>query len=378
MNLYDVYSVFDVEPIKGAGCSIWDKNGIEYLDFYGGHAVISIGHSHPHYVKRVKDQLDQLGFYSNAVINSLQRRLAHLLEEVSECSGYDLFLVNSGAEANENALKLASFYNGRKKIIALKNGFHGRTSAAINVTHSGLKYQAPINQMLPVEFIDMNKPEDIISSLEAGDVCAIIIEAIQGIGGLNEIDSHVLKAIEECCQKNDTVLILDEIQCGYQRSGDFFAFEKSTVRPDLITIAKGMGNGFPVGGLLINKNKFPSSKGRLGTTFGGNHLACAASIAVLEVMRDENIAQNVQSAGKYLKTRLDKMKGLVQVKGRGLMLGIQLNYPVDGLRKKLLFDHKIFTGSSSDKNLIRLLPPLTVSNSQIDRLLNCLESEIGH
>ena len=375
--MYNVYSAYDVEPVKGLGCYVWDTNNVKYLDFYGGHAVISIGHSHPHFVKSISDQLSKLAFYSNAVKNPLQLKLANLLEEVSGQVDYDLFLVNSGAEANENALKLASFYNNRNKIIALENGFHGRTSAAINVTHSGSKYQAPINRHIDVQFFDMNRSEEIISSINNGDVSAIIIEAIQGIGGLNQIDDSSLRSIREACTKNGTCLIMDEIQCGYQRAGEFFAFEKSGIRPDIITMAKGMGNGFPVGGLLIDKEKFPAEKGKLGTTFGGNHLACAASIAVLETIQMEELGQHVVNTSEYLKESLSSIPEISKIKGRGLMLGIELDGPVKELQKKLLYDYHVFTGSSINPNLIRILPPLCITTKDIDlftkRLIDALK-----
>jgi acetylornithine aminotransferase len=366
MNLYDVYPLFDIHPEKAKGCFVFDETGKEYLDFYGGHAVISIGHSHPHYVERIVSQLGKIGFYSNSIINPLQQQLAQKLEDVSGHSNYDLFLVNSGAEAIENALKLASFYNERRHILALTNSFHGRTSAAINISHSGAKHQAPINQGIEVTYCQMDKVEELQRELASGKYAAIIIEAIQGIGGLDEISDDALRAIRKSCDDSDTLLIMDEIQCGYGRSGKFFGFDRSGIRPDLVTLAKGMGNGFPIGGVLINPQKMPAVTGRLGTTFGGNHLACAAGLAVLEVMDHENLIANAHQKGNELSHFLGSLAGVKQVKGRGLMLGVEFDFPVSNLRNKLVFEHNLFTGSSANPNLLRILPPLTIHEKEVD------------
>jgi len=336
MDLYNVYTLFDVTPEKGKGTYVYDKEGTEYLDFYGGHAVISVGHSHPTYVAAIQDQISKIGFYSNSVVNPLQQELANRLEEVSGLKGYDLFLINSGAEANDNALKLASFYKGRKKILALHNGFHGRTSAAINVTHT-----------------------------DAG----IIIEAIQGVGGLDMIADEHLINIKEACDQTDTILIMDEVQCGFGRSGHFFAFQSAGIQPDIISMAKGMGNGFPIGGILINSDKLPAVKSQLGTTYGGNHLACRAASAVLDIIKDENLVANAQQLGVYLKDRLRSFPHVVKIKGRGLMMGLELDQEVASIRKKLVYDYKLFTGSSTNKRLLRLLPPLNITKVHADVFL---------
>ncbi len=372
MKLFDVYPLFDVEPVSGRGCYVYDVADNEYLDLYGGHAVISIGHSHPHFVAHINQQLSKLAFYSNSVQNPLQQTLASLLGQLSGCEDYQLFLCNSGAEANENALKMASFQSGRTKIIAFNKAFHGRTSAAVNVTDYE-KAKAPINKLFEVEFHELNTLEGIERSLSKGDVCAVIIEGIQGIGGIHLPKPAFLEDLQRLCRKHNTPLILDEIQSGYGRSGEFFAFQYANIEPDLITMAKGMGNGFPIGGVLLHP-KFKAQYGLLGTTFGGNHLACAAGIAVLEVIENEDLVKHAGHLGCHLMAKLMEINTIKEVRGSGLMIGIEFDFPVADLRKQLLFEHKIFTGSSSDPNVIRLLPPLNISQAQVDHFVNHLES----
>lgn len=374
MELFDVYPVFNIEPVKGEGCYVWDKEGNKYLDLYGGHAVISIGHSHPRYVDRISSQIEKLGFYSNSIINQLQVDVAHKLGELSGYSDYSFFFCNSGAEANENALKLASFHNGRKRIVAFKKGFHGRTSAAVAITDNP-SIIAPINSGLEVTLLDLNDLESVKRELAKNDVAALVIEGIQGIGGIFVPDSDFMEGLQDVCEKSGTVLILDEIQSGYGRSGKFFAHQFTKVKPDLITVAKGMGNGFPVGGLLVNP-KFKASHGLLGTTFGGNHLACAASMAVLEILDEENLIKNSMEVGQFLKDGLQSLSGLVEVRGQGLMLGLEFDFEIAGLRRKLLFDHKIFTGVSG-KNIIRLLPPLSLTKAQANHFIETLKNTIN-
>ncbi len=364
MKLFDVYPLFNIEPVKGEGCYVYDKAGNKYLDLYGGHAVISIGHSHPHYVETIANQLNNLAFYSNSIQNPLQQKLATLLGKLSNCDEYELFLCNSGAEAIENALKMASFYNGRTKIVAFDKAFHGRTSAAVNITDYE-KAKAPINKSFQVEFHTLNKLESVEQSLANNDVCAIVIEGIQGIGGIHMPRPAFLEALQDLCRKHNTLLILDEIQSGYGRSGLFFAFQYANIEPDLITMAKGMGNGFPIGGVLIHP-KFKAQHGMLGTTFGGSHLACAAGIAVLEVMEAENLVAHAGHLGCYWMQQLYEIEGLTQVRGNGLMIGVEFPYPAGDLRKELLFNEFIFTGSSSDPNVMRLLPPLNLQAAQVD------------
>ncbi len=376
MNLFDVYPLYDIEPVKGEGTRVWDKNGVEYLDFYGGHAVISIGHAHPHYVKMISEQVARLGFYSNSIINSLQQELADKLGELSQCADYQLFLINSGAEANENALKLASFHNGRTKIIAFKKAFHGRTSAAVNVTPDP-KLVAPINATFEREFHDLNNLESVKASILRGDVCAVIIEGIQGIGGIHTPNAEFLRAIQDLCHQTNTVLILDEIQSGYGRSGKFFAFQYiESLKPDIITTAKGMGNGFPIGGVLIHP-KFKAKHGLLGTTFGGNHLACAAAIAVLDVLKSENLIENAAKVGAYAIERMKTLQGVKEVRGIGLMIGVEFEFPTAALRKRLAFEEKCFVGSSSEANTIRLLPPLSITKADVDLLVEKMEMAIA-
>lgn len=367
MKPFDVYPLFDIEIVKGEGCYTYDSNGNKYLDLYGGHAVISIGHTHPHYVKRVSDQLNKLGFYSNSVHNSLQVELAEKLGKACGYDDYDFFMINTGAEANENALKLASFYNGKKRIISFGKSFHGRTSAAVRVTDNP-KIVAPVNSTMDVTFLPFNDVDAVKAELEKGDVCAVIIEGIQGVGGIRIPEDEFLKQLRQLCDETDTVLILDEIQSGYGRSGKFFAHQYAGIRPDLITVAKGIGNGFPAAGLLIAP-KFKPVHGQLGTTFGGNHLACAAALAVLEVMEGEKLVENAAAVGEFLLQELKKMPGIKEVRGRGLMIGIEFENPVADMRRRLLFEDKIFTGASG-ANVIRLLPPLSLTKVQAQVFLN--------
>lgn len=366
MKPFDVYPLFDIEIVKGEGCYTYDAQGNKYLDLYGGHAVISIGHTHPHYVKRVTEQLNKLGFYSNSVQNSLQAELAEKLGKASGYEDYDLFMINTGAEANENALKLASFYNGRKRIVSFGKSFHGRTSAAVRVTDNP-KIVAPVNSGMEVTFLPLNDIEAVKAELAKGDVSSVIIEGIQGVGGIRIPDDNFLKQLRQVCDETDTVLILDEIQSGYGRSGKFFAHQYAGIRPDMITVAKGIGNGFPIGAVLIAP-KFKAVHGQLGTTFGGNHLACAAALAVLEVMEDEKLVENAAEVGEFLMDELKKISGIKEVRGRGLMIGIEFENSAADIRRRLLFDEKVFTGASGT-NVIRLLPPLCLTKQQAELFL---------
>lgn len=375
MKLFDVYPLFDIHPVKGEGSYVYDAQGKAYLDFYGGHAVISIGHSHPYFVNKVSRQLEELAFYSNSVQNPLQQELASKLGATSDCRDYQLFLCNSGAEANENALKLASFFNGNTKVIAFHKAFHGRTSAAVNTTDNE-KIKAPINKTFEVEFHQLNEIEGVRESLSKGDVCAIIIEGIQGIGGIQVPTPEFLQELEQLCKQHKTVLILDEIQSGYGRSGKFFAYQHSNIKPDLITVAKGMGNGFPIGGVLIHP-KFEASYGLLGTTFGGNHLACAAGIAVLDIINAEDLIEDAALNGEKLMDQLSTLKGLKEIRGKGLMIGLEFDFPISDLRKLLLFEYQVFTGSSSNPNVLRLLPPLNIDGAEIDQFTTSLKSAVS-
>lgn len=366
MKLFDVYPLYDVEIVKGAGCHTYDADGQEYLDLYGGHAVISIGHSHPHYLKALADQAAKLVFYSNSVQNSLQLRLAEKLGKASGYDDYQLFLINSGAEANENALKLASFATGRKRVIAFGKAFHGRTSAAVEATDNP-KIVAPLNDNGHVTFVPLNDIDAVKAEIEKGDVAAVIIEGIQGVGGIRIPDDNFLRELRRLTEDAGVVLILDEIQSGYGRSGRFFAHQWAGIRPDMITVAKGIANGFPMGAVLISP-KFVPVYGQLGTTFGGNHLACAAAIAVLEVMKEEHLVDNAAEVGAYLIEKLKEIPGIKEVRGRGLMIGIEMEQPVKELRKKLIFEQHVFTGASGT-NTIRLLPPLCLTRAQADEFL---------
>lgn len=372
MKLFDVYPLYDVTPQRASDVFVYDNNGVEYLDLYGGHAVISIGHAHPTYVEHLTNQIKKLGFYSNAVQNPLQVELAERLGRLSNCEDYDLFLCNSGAEANENALKLASFHTGKSRVIAFKNAFHGRTSAAVAATDNRA-INAPINNQHSVTtFLPLNQLHSLDYELAFGDVCAVIIEPIQGVGGLDEPTTEFLQEVTRLCNKHNVVLILDEIQSGYGRSGKFFAFQHHNIEPDIITVAKGMGNGFPMGGVLIHP-KFKAKHGMLGTTFGGNHLACAAGLAVLEVMEKENLINNTTKVGAYFIEKAKKINTLQKIKGRGLMLGMEFEQPVSEIRKELIYEKHIFTGGSANKNLLRILPPLTIKERHIDQFFTALD-----
>ena len=371
MNLFNVYPLYDVAPIKAQDCFVWNEKGEKYLDLYGGHGVISVGHSHPNYVIKLKNQLDNISFYSNAIQNPLQVELAKKLGEVSGYINYDLFLCNSGAEANENALKLASFHTGKSRVISFHNSFHGRTSAAVAVTDNK-KINAPINKQQAVTFLPLNNATAVEKELRKEDVCAVIIEGIQGVGGLDKGTSEFFKALESLCDKYNVILILDEIQSGYGRTGKFFAHQYHEIKPDIITIAKGMGNGFPIGGVLISP-KLEASFGLLGTTFGGNHLACTAAISVLEIIEKEKLVENAIVIGTYFEEQIKTILHVKFHKGKGLMTGIEFDFEVSELRKKLIYEHHIFTGGAMNKNLLRILPPLTVKKEHIDIFINALK-----
>ena len=374
MNLFDVYTVFPINIIKGKGCYVYDDCGYSYLDFYGGHAVISIGHSHPYLVKCMSEQMQDLMFYSNSVVNKLQEKLAYELGEISGYPDYSAFFVNSGAEANENALKLASFHTGKKKVIAFKSSFHGRTSAAVEVTDNPL-ITAPLNCNNNVYFADMDITE-VESVLRSGDVCAVIIEGISGVGGIRVPGNDFLKKLRRLTIQYGAILILDEIQSGYGRTGKFFAHQWSGIKPDIITVAKGIANGFPFSGVLIN-GIFKPRKGMLGTTFGGNHLGCAAALSVIEVMKDERLIENAYNIGEYFIKKLSSIVSplITDIRGRGLMIGVEFAIPVSEIREMLLFEHHIFTGYSGN-NILRILPPLCITKSEVDcfvdKLVDCL------
>ena len=373
MTLFDVYPLFDVNIVKGKGCHVWDAKGNEYLDLYGGHAVISIGHAHPHYVEAVSNQVAKLGFYSNSVINTLQKDLAEKLGAMCGYDDYQLFLINSGAEANENALKLASFYNGRTRVISFAKAFHGRTSLAVEVTNNP-KIIAPINDNGHVTYLPLNDTEAVKAELSKGDVCAVIIEGIQGVGGIQVPNTDFMKELRRACDETNTVLILDEIQSGYGRSGKFFAHQYMGIKPDMITVAKGIANGFPMAAVLISP-KFTPVYGQLGTTFGGNHLGCAAAIAVLDVMKKENLVENAAKVGAHLMEELKSFKGIKELRGLGLMIGMEFEEPIKEIRSKLLFEQKVFTGVSGT-NVIRLLPPLCLSMAEADDFLERLHNVV--
>ncbi|MBT8314362.1 MAG: aminotransferase class III-fold pyridoxal phosphate-dependent enzyme [Maribacter sp.] len=364
MKLFDVYPLYDVTPVSAKGIVITDDKGQDYLDFYGGHAVISIGHAHPLYIRRLKDQLNKIGFYSNAVHNPLQVELANKLGQISGCSQYNLFLCNSGAEANENALKLASFETGKSRVIAFNNSFHGRTSAAVATTDNE-KINAPINKQQQVTFLPFNAITTFKKEIEKGDVCAVIFESIQGVGGLDEPSTEFLKKVGELCKNKNVILIADEVQSGFGRSGKFFAFQHHDIQPDIITIAKGMGNGFPVGGVLIH-GSIEASYGKLGTTFGGNHLACAATLSVLEVIEKEGLVENAKNLGNYFLEKASKIPQVQRTKGKGLMLGLEFDFEVAELRKKLIYEQFLFTGGAKDKNVLRILPALNINKEDMD------------
>jgi len=370
MKLFDVYTLFDITPVKARGCYVWDTDGQKYLDLYGGHAVISIGHSHPHYISLISEQLKKIGFYSNSIQNPLQHELADKLARLSGCDDYQLFLCNSGAEANENAIKLASFVTGRKKFISYKKAFHGRTSAAVALTDNP-KLIAPVNETDNAVILPFNDLKETEKELKTGNVAAVIIEGIQGIGGINIPDPKFLEQLKKLTEAYGSLLILDEIQSGYGRSGRFFAHQYASVAPDIITMAKGMGNGFPIGGLLIQSGIKPWT-GMLGTTFGGNHLACAAGIAVLDILEKEQLIDHAEIMGDYLMKKIAAISHDFQVRGKGLMIGIECAFPISELRKKLLYEHRIFTGISG-QNMIRLLPALSLGNNEAGIFLTALE-----
>lgn len=373
MNLFDVYPLFNINIVKGEGCKVWDEEGNEYLDLYGGHAVISIGHSHPKYVKAINEQVAKLGFYSNSVVNKLQQEVALRLGKACGYEDYSLFLINSGAEANENALKLASFHNGRTRVVSFGKAFHGRTSLAVETTDNP-KIVAPINNNRHVTFLPLNDVDAMKRELKKGDVCAVIIEGIQGVAGIVLPDDNFMRELRDVCTETGTVLILDEIQSGYGRSGKFFAHQYAGIRPDLISVAKGIGNGFPMSGLLISP-MFTPTYGMLGTTFGGNHLACAAALAVLDVMEEEQLIANAEKVGNYLLEELKKLPQIKSVRGRGLMIGLEFEEPVKEIRSRLLFEQKVFTGVTGT-HVIRLLPPLCLTLNEADLFLERLKKVI--
>ena len=372
MTLFDVYPLFPVNIVRGRGCRVWDDQGTEYLDLYGGHAVISIGHAHPHYVEAVSHQVAQLGFYSNSVINKLQQQLAERLGKACGYEDYRLFLINSGAEANENALKLASFHTGRTRVLSAQKAFHGRTSLAVEVTNNP-KIIAPINANGHTTFLPLNDLEAWKAELAKGDVAACIVECIQGVGGIQLATSAFMQGLRQACDETGTVLICDEIQCGYGRSGKFFAHQWLDVAPDIITVAKGIANGFPMGAVLISP-KFEAVYGQLGTTFGGNHLACAAALAVLDVIEGEGLIENARTVGEYLSDAIRALDttSIIEVRGRGLMIGIELSEPYKEVRQRLLFDEHVFTGCAGT-NVLRLLPPLCLSMEEANEFVEKLK-----
>jgi len=373
MKLFDVYPLMNVTPVKAKDCILWDENGKEYLDLYGGHAVISIGHSHPYYVEKITEQINNIGFYSNSVQIPIQQELAEKLGRISGYEDYTLFLCNSGAEANENAVKLASFHTGKDRVIAFNGAFHGRTSGSVALTDNP-KIVAPFNAHHKVSFVDYNI-DQIKEIIAGGDVAAIIYEPIQGVGGIILPSDEFVQELRKVCTDNGVVLIADEVQCGYGRSGKFFAHQHSDIKADLITMAKGMGNGFPIGGVLISP-EFKASYGLLGTTFGGNHLACAAAVAVLDVIEQENLIQNAQEIGEYIGIQLNKFPKIKEVRGRGSMIGIEFDFPIGELKNNLLTKHNIFVGYAGT-NVIRLLPPLTITKTYVDKFINALQTEIN-
>ncbi len=371
MNLFDVYSLLDMEPVKAQGAYLWDKNGVEYLDFYGGHAVISIGHTHPHYVAKISEQLSKIGFYSNAVINSLQVELAEKLGELSGYTDYELFLCNSGAEANENALKLASFTTGRERVLAMHGAFHGRTSLAVAISDNP-EIQAPVNKTDKVAYIDLNDIEALERELKGEQYAAVIIEPIQGVNGIREASKEFMQAAREVCDKTGTMLICDEVQAGYGRSGEFFSHQWSGVKADIISMAKGIANGFPVGAIMVSP-KIPAKKGMLGTTFGGSHLACAAAIAVADVVKAEGLVENARKMGAKIVEGIKGVSGVEDIRGRGLMIGIDLSVPQADFRKVLREKYHIMTGLSG-KHTLRLLPPLMIGQKEVERFVEAFKA----
>ncbi|MBC2837835.1 aspartate aminotransferase family protein [Robiginitalea sp. SC105] len=375
MELFDVYPLYDITPVSALGSWLTDNRGAKYLDLYGGHAVISIGHTHPRFVERITRQLQKLAFYSNSIQNPLQQQMADRLGELSGCGDYRLFLCNSGAEANENALKLASFHTGRARVIAFHNSFHGRTSAAVAATDNP-SIVAPLNAGHAVTFLPLNREDLLEHELSKGDVCAVILEGIQGVGGLDMATPEFYEAASRLCDAHGSVLIADEVQCGFGRSGKFFAFQHTGARPGIISMAKGMGNGFPVGGILI-RDDFKASYGLLGTTFGGNHLACAAVSAVLEVIESEGLIAHSLEMEAHFRSRAAELPGILEVKGKGLMLGLVFDFEVAPLRKILIFDHHIFTGSAKNKHVLRVLPALNIKSVELDLLFDALKKELA-
>lgn len=373
MKLFNVYPLSPIQPVKAKGSLLWDQDGKKYLDLYGGHAVISIGHGHPHYVQYIQEQLSNIGFYSNSVKNSLQEELADQSGKISGYNQYQLFLCNSGAEANENALKLASFQNGRKKVLAFHKSFHGRTSLAVAATDDG-SIQALVNKDHEIIFLPWNEEEQVEKHVK-DDVCAVIIEGIQGVGGIQVPEVSFLQTLKKACQKHGVLLILDEVQSGYGRTGEFFAHQYTGIHPDLITVAKGMGNGFPIGGVLISPD-FKAKHGMLGTTFGGNHLACAAGIAVLEVMKKEKLIERAKLLGETWMTTFSQIDGIKDVRGQGLMIGLEFDFPIANLKQALMENHQILIGTSSNKNVLRLLPALTIEEEHLQYFQNCLQEEL--
>ncbi len=371
MNLFDVYSLLDMEPVKAEGAYLWDKNGVEYLDFYGGHAVISIGHTHPHYVAKISEQLSKIGFYSNAVINSLQVELAEKLGELSGYEDYELFLCNSGAEANENALKLASFTTGRERVLAMHGAFHGRTSLAVAISDNP-SIQAPVNKTDKVAYIDLNDIEALQRELASQQYAAVIIEPIQGVNGIRVASDEFMQAAREVCDKTGTMLICDEVQAGYGRSGRFFSHQWSGIKADIISMAKGIANGFPVGAIMVSP-KIPAKKGMLGTTFGGSHLACAAAIAVADVVKAEGLVENVRKMGEKIIEGIKGVSGVEDIRGRGLMIGIDLSVPQADFRKVLREKYHIMTGLSG-KHTLRLLPPLMIGDKEVERFVEAFKA----
>lgn len=372
MNLFNVYPRFDITPTKASGMFVYDQKDQEYLDLYGGHGVISLGHSHPYYVEKLEGQLQRIGFYSNSVNMPIQEEFAAKLGRVSACEDYDLFLCNSGAEANENALKIASFHTGKKKVISFKKSFHGRTAGSLNITDNP-KISAPINKdNFPVEWCELNDEDAVLKAMEGENVAAVIVEGIQGVGGLDMPSEGYLQFLSKTCKENGALLILDEIQCGYGRTGKFFAHQYAGIKPDIISVAKGMGNGFPIGGVLIAPS-IEAHAGMLGTTFGGNHLACAAGIAVLDVMENENLMGNVLKIQNILIKELESIPAIKEIKGKGLMLGLKFHFPIKEIRAKLLFEHHVFTGAASDSELLRILPPLCMEEKHVNTFVEALK-----
>ena len=374
MNLFQVYPLFNINPVKAQGSFLWDDKGEKYLDFYGGHAVISIGHNHPYYQNKLKDQLEKISFYSNSVQNNLQTELAEKLGKISGYENYSLFLCNSGAEANENALKLASFHNEKKKVIYFSGSFHGRTSAAVSVTDNS-KIVAPVNfseRFIKCEWNNVNQLKQLFTDHQ-NEISSVIIEGIQGVGGIILPTEEMIQTLKKLCSENEVILIMDEVQSGYGRSGKFFAHQEFDIQPDLITVAKGMGNGFPIGGVLISP-KFKAANGLLGTTFGGNHLACAAGIAVLEVIKNENLIENSEKIGSYIESKIRDFNHIKSIRRRGLMIGIELDQPCAEIRSNLLTKHHVFTGNSNDSKVLRILPALNITEKEADIFIDALES----